>query len=694
MEYPPTRRDGTVDDYYGTEVADPFRWLEEMDSEETLAWVDAQNEVTFNHLEMIPGREQIRTRFEELWNFPRQSVLIRRGDWYFYTHNDGLQPQPVLYKRPVAGGSPAVVLDPNSMSEDGTVALMTLSFTHDGGLLAYTVAEAGSDWQVARVLDTETGEHLADELRRIKFTTLAWAPDEAGFYYARFPDPDEFPDAPPSTNQRVCFHRLGDDQGDDEVVYARPDAPDFGFQPVITDDDALLVLHVWQGTDTRNRLYYRGADDTGEFVRLLDDFDARYQLVGHVDGRLYLLTDRDAPLGKVVSVPLDRPSVEYWHDIVPEGEDTLEFAALAGGHIVTGVLRNASHAVAVWTLTGGLIEELNLPTLGAITELASKTDQSELFLGFQSFAYAPTVLRYDLERGTLEPVAAADQRVDPDQFVTEQIWATSPDGTDIPMFVTHRADLELDGTAPTILFGYGGFDISMTPMYAPDRLGFVEAGGVFALANLRGGGEFGRKWHEAGMFGRKQNVFDDFSAAAEHLIAAGYTSKEHLGIYGRSNGGLLVTASLVQRPELFGAAVAMVPVTDMLRYHRFTAGRYWTAEWGSADDGPDEFGWLYAYSPLHNVDRPTIHRPWSPQGTPTTGWFRCTRTSSSQPCRRPSVTPAPPCSVSTVVPVTVSASPSSSSSTKQPTSTPSSSTIWHRWWLTSSTAASAGRTSG
>jgi prolyl oligopeptidase len=494
------------------------------------------------------------------------------------------------------------------MSDDGTVALMGLSFTHDGRLLAYTVAEAGSDWQIGRVLDTETGEHLPDELHHIKFTTLAWAPDESGLYYARFPDPVELPEAPPSTNQRVCFHRLGNDQRVDELVYARPDAPDLGFQPVITDDDELLVLHVWQGTDTRNRLYYRSAHGTGEFVRLLDDFDARYQLVGHVDGWLYLLTDRGAPLGKVIAVPLDHPSPENWRDVISEGDDALEFAALAGGHIVSGALRNASHVVAVWALDGGLVEELELPTLGAITELAAKPDQTELFLSFQSFAYPPTVLRYDLETHSLEPVAASAPRVDPDQFITEQIWAESPDGTRIPMFVTRRADLELDGGTPTILFGYGGFDISMTPIYAPDRLGFVEAGGIFALANLRGGGEFGRKWHEAGMFDHKQNVFDDFVAAAGHLISAGYTSADHLGIYGRSNGGLLVTASLVQHPDLFGAAVAMVPVTDMIRYHRFTAGRYWTAEWGSADDGPEEFGWLYAYSPLHNV-KPADYPP-------------------------------------------------------------------------------------
>ena len=601
VEYPVTRRGDTVDEYHGTLVPDPYRWLEDMDAAETLSWVDAQNEITFAHLAGIPDRGRLRDRFEKLWNFPRESTPMRRGDWFFFTRNDGLQHQPTLYRRAVGDGTPEVVLDPNLMADDGTVALMTLSFTHDGRYLAYTLAEAGSDWQTVRILDTKTGQHLPDHLGRIKFTTLAWTAEEDGLYYSRFPDPEEFPDAPPSTNQRVYLHRLGTQQDDDQLIYARPDAPDLGFQPIVTDDDELLILHIWQGTDTRNRLYYRRAESDGEFIRLLDDFDAKYQLVGHQDGWLYLLTDRDAPRGKVVALPLDEPAVSNWREVVPESRDTVEFAALVGGFVVTGALRNASHVVTVYTSDGELIEELKLPALGSITEFSGKTHHTEFFISFESFAHPPTVMRYDLEGRTLEVINEPARTVDPDRFVTNQVWAKSADGTPIPMFVTHRADLVIDGTSPTILYGYGGFDISMTPMYAPDRLGFIEAGGIFVLANLRGGGEYGQEWHRAGMFGDKQNVFDDFIAAAEHLIAAGYTSANHLGIYGRSNGGLLVTATLLQRPDLFGAAVAMVPVTDMLRYHRFTAGRYWTAEWGSADDGPEQFGYLRAYSPIHNV---------------------------------------------------------------------------------------------
>lgn len=606
VEYPATRRTDTVEDYHGSAVADPYRWLENMQSPEVLAWVDAQNEVTAAHLDAIEVRDTIRERFRQLWNFPRRSAPMRRGDWHFYTHNDGLQAQPVLYKQRVAGGGPIVILDPNALSPDGTVALMTISPTRDGSTLAYSLAEAGSDWQVARIMSTETGEHYAEEIRHIKFTALAWSPQEDGFYYARFPADGEFPDAPPSTNQRVYFHRLGTDQSADELVFARPDQPDYGFHPLVTDDGELLILHVWQGTDTRNRIYYRAAADQGSFVRLLDDFDAKYQVVGHDSGILYVLTDREAPRGRIVGIDLQEP--DEWREVVPEGEATIEFASVVGGTLVVASLFNASHIVELWSLAGRRVATVDLPALGAVTEFAGKPDHNEFFLGFESFVHPPSVYCYDLTTRQLRRVSPEVAGLNPADFVTNQIWAESSDGTHIPMFVTHRADLVRDGSTPTILFGYGGFDISMVPMYAPDRLGFIEAGGIFAVANLRGGGEFGHEWHEAGMFDKKQNVFDDFIASAEHLIAAGYTSSSHLGIYGRSNGGLLVTACLLQRPDLYGAVVGMVPVTDMLRFHRFTAGRYWTAEWGNAEESAEQFSFLHAYSPLHNV-RPGDYPP-------------------------------------------------------------------------------------
>ncbi|MCP4964641.1 MAG: S9 family peptidase [bacterium] len=605
IEYPISRRDDDVDSYHGTLVSDPFRWLEETDSAETRAWVDEQNKLTLSVLGAIPQRDRIRQRFEQLWDFPRQSAPVRRGDWYFYSHNNGLQAQPVLYKRKVDGGGDSVVLDPNAMSEDGTVALMTQSFTKDGRLLAYTVAEAGSDWRVGRVLDVASGEHLDDELNWIKFTPFAWHPDGDSFFYSRYPAPGEFPDAPPSTHHRVYLHQLGTDQESDKLVYERPDAPDLGFNPMVSDDGELLTLHVWQGTDTRNRVYYRRLGNDGDFVRLLDGFDAKYHLVGHHAGWLYLITDLDTPLGRLIAIDLDHPEPTAWREIIPEGGDPLEFATIVAGSLVTGSLHNAHHVVAIYDLDGLHLKDLELPTMGTITQISGKPNHRELFVGFQSFVQPPTVLRYDFDQETLELFSGSESSLDPDAFTTIQTWAESLDGTPIPMFVTHRSDLIPDGATPTILYGYGGFDISMTPLYAPDRLGFIEAGGVFAVANLRGGGEFGKDWHRAGMLGKKQNVFDDFIAAAEHLITAGYTSSRNLGIYGRSNGGLLVTACLLQRPDLFGAVVGMVPVTDMLRYQLFSAGRYWKPEYGDAEESYEDFDFLFEYSPLHNVEPAT-----------------------------------------------------------------------------------------
>ena len=347
VEYPLTRRVDVVDDYHGFAVADPYRWLEDMQSDEALDWVDAQNDLTSAVVDGIPVRQTIRDRFEELWNFPRQTAPMRRGDWYFFSHNDGLQPQPIIYKRPVSGGEPVVLLDPNGLSDDGTIAVMTQSYTKDGGLLAYSLAEAGSDWQTARILDTTTGEHFPETISQIKFTTLAWTPDSIGFYYTSFPHPEEFPDAPPSTNQRVYLHRLGTDQADDVLVYDRPDQPDLGFHPFLTDDGELLILHVWQGTDTRNRIYYRPLNSDDEFVRLLDDFDAKYEVVGHSAGTLYVLTDLDAPRGKIVAIPLDRHDRSQWVVVLPESDDTLEFAAIVNDRFVTGALRDASHVIAI-----------------------------------------------------------------------------------------------------------------------------------------------------------------------------------------------------------------------------------------------------------------------------------------------------------------------------------------------------------
>jgi prolyl oligopeptidase len=607
--YPPTRQDDIAHDFHGTKVADPYRWLEDPAAAETQQWVDAQNEVTFAHLGSLPQRDTLRDRMRELWDFPRWSAPTRRGERFFFSKNDGLQNQPVLYRQDGLDGEPVVLLDPNALSEDGTSALVGSSASDDGSLLAISISESGSDWQTISILNTSTGEWLPDQLLNVKFTTMAWLPDGSGFFYSRFPTEDEIPDAPPSTHQRVFFHSVGTEQHRDELVYARPDAPDLGFMPFVSDDGRFLLLHGWEGTDSRNRLYYRSLDGDGDFVRLLDDFDARYEFIEHLDGRFLILTDFDAPRGKIISIDLDTTERHAWMDVVPSTEDVLVGGALIGGRLVTMWLRHAHHVLKVHDRAGKVLDEPDLPGLGTIVELTGRPEDPEFFAGYQSFTEPPQVLRYDIEAARFEPLWGATGDSEALRFMTRQVFADSPDGTRVPMFLVGRADLHPDGVTPTILYGYGGFDISLTPMYQPARLAFLEAGGLFAVANLRGGSEYGREWHHAGMLGNKQNVFDDFIACAGYLIEEGITSPEHLGILGGSNGGLLVTAVELQRPDLFGAVVAMVPVTDMLRYHLFTAGRYWTPEYGNAEEDPEHFAFLIDYSPIHNVSEGTAYPP-------------------------------------------------------------------------------------
>jgi prolyl oligopeptidase len=603
--YPPTKRTPVIDDYHGTLVADPYRWLENAESPETRQWVEAQNALTSEYLDGIAEREKLRARLHALWDFPRRSVSTVRGDRSFFTHNDGLQDQPVLMC--ATGRSTTVLLDPNVLSDDGATALIGRAPSDDGSLLAYTLAEAGSDWQTARVLDTTTGSDLGDELHWLKFTNLAWLPDASGFFYARYPAPGEVPKAPPSTHHRVYLHRLGTPQEEDRLVYARPDDPDLGFEPAVTDDGRYLVFQVWRGTDTRTRFYYRALSDDGEFIRLLDAADAKYIFIDHVDGRFYFLTDLDAPMGRVVAIDPLEPSRVV--EIVPEQEDTLSAAIVVSDHLVLLRERHAQHVVEIHELDGSRAGTIRLPAPGSIVDWSGRRTDRLLYLGFQSFFHPPMVLRYAFESDTVDTVWAPEVPFDPATFTTEQLFATSGDGTRIPMFVTRHNDTEFDGCRPTVLYGYGGFDISLTPTFDPGRIAFLEAGGVFAVANLRGGGEYGREWHEAGMLEKKQNVFDDFTGCAEYLIAKRITTPHHLGILGRSNGGLLVLACSLQRPDLFAATVAGVPVADMLRYHRFTAGRYWTPEYGNAEDDPDHFRFLFAYSPLHNVVPGQIYPP-------------------------------------------------------------------------------------
>jgi prolyl oligopeptidase len=597
-----------VDDYHGTLVPDPYRSLEDDDDPATRKWTAEQAALAEAYLATLPERDGFRRRLAELWDYARVTPPVRRGGWLFFERNDGLQPQPVLYRQPVDGGEPLVVLDPNALSEDGTVALVSYSPSDDGRYLACNLSSGGSDWQTIRVLEVATGEALPDELRWCKFTSAAWKPDGSGFYYARYPAPGEVPDAAPSTHQRVCFHALRTDQRDDPIVHARPAEPNLGFHPVVAEGGDYLFLELWTGASARSGLAYRPLEPEGApLVPLLDVDQALYQLLGNDGPLLYLLTDLGAPLGRIVAIDLRKPQRSAWRELVPEGEDAIEDAAMIGDGFVVNALHHARHRLARFALDGSPLGEVPLPGLGSLTDLRGRRRDPELFATFSSFLHAPSVLRIDPDTGESRAYHRSQVGFDPSAFETRQVFVESRDGTRLPLFLTHARGLETSGAHPTLLYGYGGFNVSMTPTFSPSRLAWLERGGVYAHAVLRGGREYGDAWHVAGMGQRKQNVFDDFLACAQWLVEAGYTRPERLAIEGRSNGGLLVAACLTQRPELFGAVHCAVPVIDMLRFQRFTAGRFWTAEYGNAEEDPEAFANLLAYGPLHRLQPGTAY---------------------------------------------------------------------------------------
>ena len=608
LHYPQTRRDGVIDDYHGVPVPDPYRWLEDAGSPETAAWSAAQHALTQRYLDGSAGRERIAARVTELLAYPKHGLPVRKGGRYFMTYNPGLANQPALYRAERLGGPRALVLDPNTFSEDGTVALEGYAPSEDGTLLAYQLSTSGSDWSEVRVREVDTGRDLPETLRWCKFTSIAWRKDGSGFYYSRYPDPAGRPEAEQSTHMKVYWHEVGTPQEADRLVYERPDLPELGFQAGVTDDGAYLVLHAWQGTDPRNRFYYREEGAGGGFVRLLDEQDAAYHFIGNDGTLFYFHTDLGAPRGRVVAIDVTRPERAAWRELVPEREDAvLAFACLVNDQFVLVYERDAHHEVEVRERDGSFVRAIELPGPGTVAGLSGKREDQELFLSFTSFLEPPSVYRYDFALGTLAPVHEASVDLDLERYETRQVFYRSKDGTRVPMFLVHRKGLALDGRNPTLLYGYGGFKVSLLPTYSAMVACWVERGGVFALANIRGGNEYGEAWHQAAVLERKQNAFDDFIAAAEWLIAEGYTSPRHLAIQGGSNGGLLVAACMVQRPELYGAVLCAVPVTDMLRYHKFTVGRYWAVEYGNAEADPEHFRFLRAYSPLHNVTPGTAY---------------------------------------------------------------------------------------
>jgi prolyl oligopeptidase len=603
------RRADVVEDFHGTPVADPYRWLEDPAAEETLAFVAAHNAATRAFLDGTGLQQRLVARLTELWNYPRYSAPRRRGAVVVFSKNDGLQNQAIVYAQTDLDGTPRVLLDPNTLSADGTAALTSQSLSDDGALLAYGVSQGGSDWQELRVRRVADGVDLPDALRFVKFVTAAWRRDGTGFFYARYPDPATVPPDEQSFHNSVYWHALGTDQADDTLIYARPDARELGFNPEVTDDGAYLILTVWHGTDAENRVYYCPVADDSEMIRLIDDPDAAYTFVGNDGPVFFFHTTLDAPRGRIIAIDTRQPARDQWREIVPQGTDPIALVALIAGQFVVATLHDAHHVIQRFALGGALLGDIPLPGLGAIVDLAGRPSDTECFISFTSFLQPTTNYRYDVATTMLTPWHAPEIAFDPDQFETVQVFYSSKDGTRVPMFLTMKKGQPRDGQNPTILYGYGGFNIAQTPAFAPARIAWMEMGGIFAVAGLRGGSEYGEDWHQAGMLARKQNVFDDFIAAAEWLIAEHYTSTPRLAIEGGSNGGLLVAACMVQRPDLFGAVICRVPVIDMLRYHRFTVGRFWTGEYGNAETNPDHFRFMFAYSPLHNVRQGTNFPP-------------------------------------------------------------------------------------
>ncbi len=608
LQYPETASTDVVDNYFGRKVADPYRWLEDTESKETAAWIKAQNEVTDQYLESIPARAKMRKRLERLWNYERFGLPAKRGTTYFYTHNDGLQDQSIYYKTDSLDSPRSVLLDPNKLSEDGTVALAGAVASDNGKLLAYGLADGGSDWRTWKVRDVASGKDLDDVVRWVKFSSIAWTSDNNGFFYGRYKPPTEGEELTGTNeNQQLYFHKIGDDQRNDKLILSRPDHPKWGFSPTVTDDGRYLIIQNWKGSEPKSQIFVKDLRDPNSEVKpLITGFDAEYEWIGSQRDTLFFVTDNNAPKRRLIAVSVGDPDRDYWGEIIAETEDVLESVSLFGKTLYASWLHDARGKVTRHSMDGSLISELPLPGVGTVGGFGGKQNAKETFFSFTNYVTPGSIHRVDLQTGQTSVWRRPKLDLDVDQFVTEQLFCKSKDGTTVPIIVTRKKGTKLDGSNRTLLYGYGGFNISITPSFSPATAAWVDHGGIYAVANLRGGGEYGRQWHEAGMRLKKQNVFDDFIAAAEHLIEKKYTAPSRLAVMGRSNGGLLVGAVMTQRPELFGACLPGVGVMDMLRYHKFTIGWAWATEYGSSDE-EDQIDNLLSYSPLHNLKQGTCY---------------------------------------------------------------------------------------
>jgi prolyl oligopeptidase len=604
IDYPKTKKVEQIDDYHGVKVADPYRWLETdvRTSKDVADWVAAENKITFDYLGSIAEREPIRKQLTTLWNYEKYSVPYKKGTHYFFSKNNGLQNQSVVYTLDKWTDTPRVLLDPNTWSKDGTVALGGLSISDDAKYAAYQVAEAGSDWEIIRVVDVATSQPLPDEIKWVKFSGISWTKDDKGFFYSRFPAV-EAGKAYQSLNrdQKIYYHRLGTPQSDDVVVWYDASQPEWNYGAEVSEDGRYLIITTTKGTAAKNQVHVKDLQDPYAMpVTVVDKIENDYSFVGNDGPVLYFRTDLKAQKGRLIAIDLRNPASENWKELVPESEATLQGAGYVGHRLVANYLRDAHSEIRLFDTSGKLVRTMELDGIGSAGGFNGRSDDNETFYNFSSYATPPSIYRYDLATGEKQLLFRAKVAMKPEEYEVKQVFYTSKDGTKVPMFISYKKGLKLDGSNPTLLYGYGGFDISMTPGFSISRLTWMNMGGVYAVANLRGGGEYGEAWHEGGMKLHKQNVFDDFIAAGEYLVKNGYTKPARLAIQGGSNGGLLIGAVENQRPDLFGATLPAVGVMDMLRFNQFTAGRYWVDDYGSSANA-DEFKALYAYSPYHNI---------------------------------------------------------------------------------------------
>lgn len=606
MKYPETKKVDTVDTYFGEQVADPYRWLENDTAKETAEWVKAQNDITFGFLEKIPYRETVKKRLEQVYNYERLGAPFKEGEWYYFYKNDGLQNHSVLYRKKGENGTPEVFLDPNTFSKDGTTGLSGVYFTKDGSMAAYLISEGGSDWRKAIVIKTADKSVVEDSLRDLKFTGIAWKGNE-GFYYSSYDKPKGSELSSKTQHHKLYYHKLGAPQQQDVLIFGGEETPRRYIGAGLTEDERFLVVSAATST-TGNELYVQDLKDPkGTLVNLVNNFDNNHNVIDNDGSRLIIQTNLNAPNDRIVEVDFANPTPEHWKDIIPETDNALQGVSTAGKKMFVNYLKDASTLVKQYDYKGKLEREVELPGIGSAGGFGGKATDKEVYYSYTSFTYPASIFKYDIASGKSMLYEKPKVDFDPEAYETKQVFYTSKDGTKVPMFIVYKKGIELNGKNPTMLYAYGGFSISLTPGFNTSRIVWLENGGIYAQPNLRGGGEYGEKWHQAGTKLNKQNVFDDFIAAAEYLIKEKYTSSEYLAISGGSNGGLLVGATMTQRPDLAKVALPAVGVMDMLRYHTFTAGAGWAYDYGTADDSKEMFEYLKKYSPVHALKAGTAY---------------------------------------------------------------------------------------